>query len=105
MALWAKIKSLLDPGLGDPPDAPKLDASSQSALSASLKALPAGERGWITMPEARSLFSAMSDQQAFGELDDQGRSNLAAFAARREQRSSYDFMPVEGRLYFTRRAN
>ena len=105
MGLLAKIKSFFDPGLGGPPDAPKLAASSQSALSASLRALPAGERGWITMPEARSLFSAMSDQQAFGELDDQGKSNLAAFAARREQRSSYDFMPVEGRLYFTRKAD
>jgi hypothetical protein len=44
----------------------------------------------------------MDDQYAFGELDDQGKANLTAFAARSEHRASFDFMPVEGRIYFTR---
>jgi hypothetical protein len=44
----------------------------------------------------------MDDQYAFGEMDNQGKTNLAAFAAQIEHRSTVDFMPSEGRLYFTR---
>jgi hypothetical protein len=40
---------------------------------------------------------------AFGEMDDAGKSNLGAFAAQSEHRSSVDIMPVEGRVYFTRK--
>jgi hypothetical protein len=46
----------------------------------------------------------MDDQYAFGEMDDAGKSNLGAFAAQSEHRSSVDIMPVEGRVYFTRNA-
>jgi hypothetical protein len=45
----------------------------------------------------------MDDQYAFGEMDDAGKSNLGAFAAQSEHRSSVDIMPVEGRVYFTRK--
>jgi len=45
----------------------------------------------------------MDDQYAFGEMDDEGKSNLGAFAAQSEHRSSVDIMPVEGRIYFTRK--
>jgi len=44
----------------------------------------------------------MDDQYAFGEMDEQGRDNLASFAAEREHRSTFDFMPIEGPIYFTR---
>jgi hypothetical protein len=43
----------------------------------------------------------MDDQYAFGEMDDQGKSALASFAA--EHKSDFQFMPVEGRLYFIRK--
>jgi hypothetical protein len=50
------------------------------------------------------LFSTMDDQYAFGEMDEQGKASLAAFAAQSEHRSTVDFMPTEGRVYFTRKA-
>jgi hypothetical protein len=46
----------------------------------------------------------MDDQYAFGEMDEIGRANLVAFAAQSEHRSTFDLMPVEGRVYFTRKA-
>jgi len=84
---------------------PKLDAANEAALSRSIRTLPAGERGWITMGEARALFSPLGDQYAFGDSDDRGKAAIAAFAAQPEHRSSYDFMPVEDRIYFTRTRN
>jgi hypothetical protein len=44
----------------------------------------------------------MDDQYAFGEMDEVGKMSLAAFA--RDHRSAFDLMPVEGRVYFTRKA-
>jgi hypothetical protein len=76
----------------------------EGTLSASIKALPVGECGWIALSEARALFSPMDDQYAFGEMDNAGKTNLAKFAAESEHRSSFDIMPAEGRVYFTRKA-
>ena len=70
-------------------------------LSMSMR-LNSGESVWITFQEARLLFSRMDQDYAFGEMDEAGKLNLTKFAARREQRSSYSFMPMEGRVYFTR---
>jgi len=103
MGLWKTIKSLFASGGSAPPDAPRLKAGNESELSVSLRALQDGEQGWITLSEARYLFSHMDDQYAFGEMDDAGKSNFGAFAAQNENRSSVDIMPVEGRAYFTRR--
>jgi hypothetical protein len=103
MGLWKTIKSLFASGDTAPPDAPRLEAGNESELSVSLRALPDGERGWITLSEARHLFSHMDDQYAFGEMDDAGKSKLGAFAAQSEHRSSVDIMPVQGRVYFRRK--
>ena len=103
MDLWKTIKSLFASGGSAPSDTPRLKAGNESELSVSLKALPDGERGWITLAEARYLFSHMDDQYAFGEMDDAGKFNLGAFAAQSEHRSSVDIMPVERRVYFTRK--
>src|SRR5690348_1681136 len=65
-----------------PPDVTKLDATMEAALARSLSALPAGEKGWITLTEAQSLFSAERAEYAFGELDQPGRDKIEAFAAR-----------------------
>lgn len=54
------------------------------------------------MQEARQLFSAADDQYAFGEMDEQGKTRLADFADRNG--ASFDIMPIEGRIYFTRRS-
>jgi hypothetical protein len=77
----------------------KLDASSKASLAEAIGALAPGQRGWISMNEAASLFSAKDAQYAFGEMDDDGKRNLASFAANKP-RHRYDFMPAEGRLYF-----
>jgi hypothetical protein len=105
MGIWKAIKAAFAPGISVPPDARRLSAVDEVALSASLRALPVGERGWITLSEARALFSPMNDQYAFGEMDEVGKTSLAAFAAESDHRSVFDLMPIEGRVYFTRKAN
>ena len=104
MGIWESIKAVFAGGASTPPDARRLSAVDEFALSACLSVLYDGERGWITLSEARALFSPRDEQYAFGEMDDQGRASLAAFAARSEHRSDVDIMPVERRVYFTRRA-
>jgi hypothetical protein len=82
------------------PDAPvKLDAESKSSLAASIRALAPGRRGFISLKEAAALFSAKDAEYAFGEMDDDGNRNLASFVES-APRHRYNFMPVEGRLYF-----
>jgi hypothetical protein len=81
-----------------PPDAIKLDGTTEATLARSLSALPPDERGWITFAEARILFSAKATQYAFGETDQDGKRNIESFAA--QHRSVINFMPVEGRVYF-----
>lgn len=102
MGLWEAIKSIFSPVPLASTDTRRLNASSRTALSSSLKILYEGEGGWISFAEARSLFSAMEDQYAFGEMDEDGKAKLASFAAEPEHRSTFDFMPLEKRLYFTR---
>ena len=102
MAIWDWIKSLFSTQSSVPPDAPKLRAANEVELSTSLMRLHPGESGWITFQEARLLFSPMDQDYAFGEMDEAGNSKLASFAARSEHCSSFSFMPMEGRVYFTR---
>src|SRR5262245_56416278 len=83
-----------------PPDAAKLDGTTEAALARSLSALPPGERGWITFTEAASLFSAERAEYAFGELDQDGRKAIESFAA--QHHSAINFMPLEARVYFAR---
>ena len=83
-----------------PSDATKLDGTTYAALAHALSALPPDERGWITFAEASVLFSAKGAQYAFGETDDDGRRNIASFAA--QHQSVINFMPVEARVYFVR---
>jgi hypothetical protein len=104
MTLWEWVKSFFSASSPEPSDALKLGANSKSELSSSLRRLRIGQKGWITLERAASLFSPMEDQYAFGELDDEGKRNLSEFAALIEHRSSFEFMPVEKRLYFTRKA-
>jgi hypothetical protein len=78
MGIWETIKAVFARGTSTPPDARRLSASSESVLSASLRALPVGERGWITLSEARALFSRADDHYAFGQMDDGGTASLAA---------------------------
>jgi hypothetical protein len=44
----------------------------------------------------------VDEEYAFGELDDPGKQRLAEFVADATHRSIVDFMPKEGRVYFTR---
>jgi hypothetical protein len=84
-----------------PPGPRRLDGRSRPLLTASLGFLRPEEPGWITVQEAKRLFSPVSDDYAFGEIDEIGKSNLAAFAAE-HGKLQFELMPVEGRLYFMR---
>lgn len=103
MRVWDQLKSVFE-GVAEAKLPPKLDGSSEAALSRSIRILPLGNRGWITMQEAKSLFSPLRDQYAFGEIDEEGNAKIALFAAQRGHHSDFDFMPAEDRIYFTRTA-
>jgi hypothetical protein len=77
----------------------KLDGTTEAALVRSLSALSPDEQGWITFAEARVLLPTKGAQCAFGETDQDGRRNIEAFAA--QHRLVINFMPVEGRVYFS----
>jgi hypothetical protein len=101
MGIMNLISWLFGADAAAPPDARKLDGTTEATLARSLSALPPDERGWITFAEARILFSAEGAQYAFGETDRDGRRNIESFAA--QHRSVINFMPVEGRVYFVHR--
>jgi hypothetical protein len=101
MGIIGLIGKLFGIDAAAPPDAAKLDATTEAALARSLSALPAGERGWLTLSEARTLFSTEGAEYAFGELDQVGREKIKSFAA--QHQSIINFMPmVEQRVYFVR---
>jgi hypothetical protein len=105
MRLWDWWKSLLLQGSPSAPLARRLDGRSKALLAASIKVLPYETPGWITNKEAKQLFSPMADDYAFGEMDEVGKSNIADFVAHVTPRCSFEFMPVEGRVYFIRKAD
>jgi len=101
MGIMSFIRWLFGADVAAPPDAMKLDGTTEATLARSLSALPVDERGWITFAEARILFSTEAAEYAFGETDRDGKRNIESFAA--QHRSIINFMPVEGRVYFVRR--
>ena len=54
------------------------------------------------LADAARLFSTADPDYAFGEMDDEGKHRLVEFAAR--SRSDPQFIPTQGRVYFTRKA-
>ena len=100
MGITSLIGKLFGADVAPPPDAARLDGTSEATLARSLSALSPDERGWITFAEARILFSTKGAQYAFGETDDDGRRNIDSFA--RQHRFVINFMPAEGRVYFVR---
>jgi hypothetical protein len=100
MGIRSFVRILFGADAAAPPDATKLDGTTEAALARSLSALPPEERGWITFAEARILFSTKGDQYAFGETDDDGRRKIESFAA--QHRSIINFIPAEERVYFVR---
>jgi hypothetical protein len=97
--------TLLLQGSPPVPSARRLDGRSKTLLAASIKALAYETPGWITDKEAKQLFSSMGDDYAFGEMDEAGKGNIADFAAHVTPRCSFEFMPVEGRVYFMRKVD
>ncbi len=57
------------------------------------------------MKEAKTLFSSKDDKYAFGELAEVAKRNLATFRAEATPGCLFEFMPVEDRVYFMRRAD
>jgi len=54
------------------------------------------------MKQARTLFSHKDGEYAFGEMDEAGKRNLAAFAELTPG-CLFEFMPVEDRVYLIRK--
>jgi hypothetical protein len=105
MGLWDRITSLFFARSSkDRISEPHLAARNEAELSASVRNLLPGARGWITVKKAGSFFSEMGDDYAFGTEDAKGRSKLEAFAAQEQHRSEYEFIYEERRVYFTRLA-
>ena len=98
-----KTVSLMDQLLSRRSDEPlatrRLDGGSKELLTASIKMMPYGERGWITIREAAILFSPVDDEYAFRE-GDRGTRNLVSFVAEDTRLCRFAF--IEGRLYFIR---
>jgi hypothetical protein len=105
MSLLGRLKLLFSRGSIKPPSSRRLDGRSKALLTASIKVLPYDEPGWITMKEAKALFSPEDDEYAFGEMDEVGKGNLAAFAAGAIPPCLFELMPVENRVYFLVRQN
>jgi len=101
MGLWDRL-GLLFRVLPGPPVRRILDGRSEPLLKASMRMLSGGESGWISIGHATSLFSPARGEYPFGELDDAGKHNIASFATKAG--CVVEFMPVEGRVYFTRQA-
>jgi hypothetical protein len=102
MALRDWLKTRFGAASASPTDLPRLSGMTEATLAAALRKLPVGERGWITLPEAARLFSSERRDYAFGEMDEPGKARLERFAA--EHRSFPEYMPTEGRVYFTRQS-
>ena len=100
MGLWDRL-GLLFRALPGPPSRRILDGRSEPLLRASMHMLSDGEAGWISFTDAASLFSPVRGNYAFGELDDAGKQNIASFATKTG--CDVKFMPIEERVYFTRR--
>jgi hypothetical protein len=100
MGIMSFIRWLFGADAVAPPDAMKLDGTTEATLARSLSKLPPGERGWITFAEARILFSTKGAQYAFGETDHDGRRKIESFAA--QHQSVIAFMPAEEQIYFVR---
>ncbi len=106
MGLWNRITSHLRARSSDAaPLEPRLSARNESKLSASIRELQPGARGWITHKKAGSLFSLMGNEYAFGNMDEQGRAKLGVFAAQDQHRCEFTLTPAEKRVYFTRKAS
>jgi len=99
--LTTLIRKLFGADAAAPPDAMKLDGTTEAVLARALSALPPAARRWITFAEARNLFSTKDAEYAFGETDDDGRKSIESFAA--QHRAVINFMPIEGRVYFVRK--
>src|ERR1700757_3006274 len=84
MGITSLIGKLFGADVAPPPDATKLDGTTEAALARSLSALPADERGWITFAEARILFSTKGDQYARSEK----RTTTADEKSSRSRRST-----------------
>src|ERR1700730_15242102 len=100
MSFGDLLKKLFSSASATPADAPRLPATSESALESSLQGLPTVEVGWITLAEAAQLFSTEESRYAFGEMDEAGKLRLGEFSA--EDRCTLDYMTNEGGGYFAR---
>jgi len=104
LSLWGRVKSVFGVSVPEQPPMPiKLGASTEAALSDSLKELGLGERGWITFDEADRLF--LLGGLDSGMWNEEGKRALISFAANVAHRAKPETNLAEQRIYFTRKAN
>jgi hypothetical protein len=89
------MKWLFGANAAAPPDAMKLDGTTEATLARSLSALSPDQGAWITFAEARILFSTKGAQYAFGEADQGGK---------KKHRIVRGAAPVRHQLHAGRRA-
>src|SRR6516225_1970127 len=75
------IRRLFGANAAAPPDAAKLDGTTEAALARSLTALPPDERGWITFAEATSSRSPRSTTPS--SISCRSRSGSISYATRK----------------------
>jgi hypothetical protein len=97
---WEWLRSLFGRPSREPELEIRLDASSEEVLSTSLRRLSPGQIGWITIDEARRLFSSADNATALGMFDPSGTLALANFAAAAQHRSRAH--RTDGRVQFRR---
>jgi hypothetical protein len=99
MGLVDLLRKMFGSAGAKPADVRRLSGASERDLASSLRRVPRGERGWITLSEAVRRFSDKPMDYAFGETDDEGKRRLDEFAAKCN--CDVQIMPTEERVYFT----
>ena len=83
MGIMSLIGKLLGTNVVAPPDAMKLDGTTEATLARSLSAVPTDERGWITFAEARIQTGLHANWPKFGSERPADKSGHADFFRRR----------------------
>src|SRR5262245_4841307 len=101
MGIMSFIRWLFGADAAAPPDAMKLDGTTEATLARSLSALPVDERGWITF--CRSAHLVLDRGRGIRVRRNGPGRQKEHRVLRCADRSIINFMPVEGRVYFVRR--
>jgi hypothetical protein len=74
-------------------------------IAPSIKMLPYETPGGTINKEAKQLFLPMEDEYALAKWTKPAKAISLDFAAHVTTRCSFEFMPIEGRVYFMRNSD